>query len=354
MIQPGRRSLTIDGRSLGPEEPCYIVAEISGNHNQNFERALAIVKAAKDAGADAVKLQTYTPDTITLDCVGDEFQIHGTAWNGRRLHELYQEAQTPWDWHLRLKTAANELGLALFSSPFDLTAVDFLEKMGMPAYKIASCELVDLPLIRRAAKTGKPLILSTGMATLGEIEEAVSTARAAGKGSIALLKCTCAYPAPIGEMNLRTIAHLAQTFGVPVGLSDHSLGTEAPVAAVALGATIVEKHLTLSRSDAGPDSAFSLEPAEFKAMVAAVRSAEQALGRIEYGPTSTELASTRYRRSLFVVEDMRAGEAFDSANVRSIRPATGLHTRHLEAVLGRHARIDIKHGTPLRWDLVSE
>ena len=278
-------SLTINGRMVGPGQPVYLIAEISANHNQEFDQAVKIVQAAKDAGADAVKLQTYTPDTITID--GDQEYFHigkGTIWEGRTLYDLYQEAYMPWEWQPKLKEIADDLGLDLFSSPFDHTAVDFLEKMAVPAYKIASFELVDLPLIRRVARTGKPIIMSTGMATLAEIDEAVRTAREAGAAQIALLKCTSAYPAPPEEMNLRTIPHLSQAFNLPVGLSDHTLGIAVAVAAVTLGACIVEKHFTLSRSIPGPDSAFSLEPHEFKAMAEAVRLAEKACGRCPMGP----------------------------------------------------------------------
>jgi len=312
--------IEINGRRLGVGEPVYVVAELSANHNQSFDRAVALLHRAKEAGADAVKLQTYTPDTLTIDCDNDCFRIKGTRWDGRRLYDLYSEAYTPWEWQPELKKIAGDLGLDLFSSPFDGTAVDFLEEMGVPAYKIASFEIVDLPLIRKVARTGKPIIMSTGMATMNEIEEAVVTAREAGVEQLALLKCTSAYPAPPEEMNLRTIPHLRERFGVPVGLSDHTLGMAVPVAAVALGACIVEKHLTLSRTDPGPDSAFSMEPDEFKAMVEAVRTAEKAMGEVHYGASGREEASRILRRSLFVVKDIRAGEELTGDNVRSIRP----------------------------------
>jgi N-acetylneuraminate synthase len=268
------------------------------------------------------------------------------------LYDLYGEAFTPWEWQPKLKEIANKLGIHLFSSPFDFTAIDFLEKMDVPAYKVASFEIVDLPLIRRIAQTGKPVILSTGMATLAEIDEAVTTIRDTGNYQLALLKCTSAYPAPPEDMNLRSIPDLISAFGVPIGLSDHSLGTAVPVAAVALGACIVEKHLTLSRSVSGPDSAFSLEPSEFKSMVEAVRTTEKALGEVQYGVSETESQSRIFRRSLFVVQDMKAGEIFTTQNVRSIRPGHGLHTRHLDDILGRCAIGNIKRGTPLVWDLV--
>ena len=345
--------MQIGHHQIGQGSPVYVVAELSANHNQEFERAVQIVHAAKGAGADAIKLQTYTPDTITLRSDRECFRIKGgTLWDGRTLHDLYGEASTPWEWHPRLQKVAAKLGLDFFSSPFDESAVDFLETLKVPAYKIASPELVDLPLIERVARTGKPLIMSTGMATREEIQEGVEAARRAGSKEIALLKCTSAYPSPPEEMNLRAIPELAGLFGVPVGLSDHSSGIAVPVAAVALGACIIEKHLTLSRSDKGPDSAFSLEPEEFRAMVDAVRVAEKALGRAQIGPVAKEEASRVFRRSLFVVEDMKSGETFTSQNVRSIRPSDGLHTRHLQQVLGKRCARDLERGTPLSWDLV--
>jgi len=345
--------IRIGQRTVGAGYPVYVIAEVSANHHQNFDEAVRIIHAAKGAGADAVKLQTYTPDTITIACDRPEFRIEGTIWNGRNLHDLYGEAYTPWEWQPRLKQAANDLGLDLFSSPFDATAVDFLEKMNVPAHKLASFELVDIPLIQKMARTGKPLIMSTGMSTIEEIEEAVQTARQAGATQIALLKCTSAYPALPEEMNLRTIPELSQRFAVPAGLSDHTMGTAVPVAAVALGACIIEKHLTLSRSQPGPDSAFSLEPHEFKEMVDAVRIAEKALGEVTFGVGAKEASSRVFRRSLFVVRDVERGELLTAENVRSIRPGHGLHTRHLPEVLGRHAACDIQRGTPLRWDLVN-
>ena len=344
------RDIEINGRWLGPGHSTYIVAELSANHNQDYDQAVRLVHAAKEAGADAIKLQTYTPDTLTIDCDNKYFRIgKGTVWEGRTLYDLYAEAYTPWEWQPRLKEFANSLGLDLFSTPFDSTAVDFLEEMGVPVYKVASFEIVDIPLIEKMARTGKPLIISTGMATLGEIEEAVQAARNAGTTQIALLKCTSAYPAPPEEMNLRTIPHLAEAFGVPVGLSDHTLGIAVPVAAIALTACIIEKHFTLSRDIANPDSVFSLEPQEFKAMVEAVRTAEKALGMIHYGVSEREVGSRVFRRSLFIVRDMKAGEMFTAENVRSIRPSHGLHTRYLNEVIGRHASQDIKRGTPLSW-----
>ena len=345
--------IEIAGRRIGAEAPVYCIAEVSANHNQNFETAVSIVRAAKDAGADAVKLQTYTPDTITIQSNRECFQVGGgTLWDGRNLYDLYKEAYTPWEWQPKLKRVADELGMHCFSSAFDHSAVDFLESMNVPAHKVASFELVDLPLIQKMAATGKPMIMSTGMGTIEEIEEAVTTARAAGAKQIALLKCTSAYPAPAEDMNLRTIPELARRFEVPVGLSDHTMGIAVPVAAVSLGATIIEKHLTLSRAAGGPDSAFSLEPGEFKAMVDGVRIAEKALGGVHFGISERERSSRVFRRSLFVVRDLKKGERFTADNVRSIRPGDGLHTRHMAEVLGKTAARDVVQGTPLSWDLV--
>jgi len=346
--------LQIGARRVGPGESVYVVAELSANHNQDFEEAVRLVHAASACDADAVKLQTYTPDTLTIRCDNEHFRVgKGTIWEGKNLYQLYSEAYTPWEWQPKLKQLAGEMGLALFSTPFDATAVDFLEQMDVWAYKIASFELVDLPLLRKVAGTGKPVLLSTGMATLAEIEEAVATLDAAGTRELALLKCTSAYPAPAEEMNLRSLSALAERFGVPVGLSDHTLGIAVPVAATALGACIVEKHLTLSRSAPGPDSAFSLEPEEFRRMVHAIREAEKALGEVRFGASEPEAASRVFRRSLFVVEDMQAGEEFTTRNVRSIRPGYGLHPRHLEEILRCRASGAIPRGTPLSWSRVA-
>ena len=345
--------IEINGRAIGRDQPPYVIAEMSANHNQDYQQAVSLVHAAKDAGADAVKLQTYTPDTMTIDCDNEYFRIgKGTIWEGRGLYELYSEAYTPWEWQPKLKAVANELGIDLFSAPFDLTAVEFLEDMEVPVFKVASFEIVDLPLIRRIAQTGKPIIMSTGMATLGEIDEAVRTVREAGGDDLVLLKCTSAYPASPEDMNLRAILHLAEAFGVPTGLSDHTLGTAVPIASVALGACIIEKHFTLSRDIPGPDSSFSLEPHEFKAMVEGVRTAENSLGTIQYGISERQEASRVFRRSLFVVENVKLGEVFTHENVRSIRPGYGLHTRYFEEILGRSASQDVVRGTPLTWDLV--
>jgi N-acetylneuraminate synthase len=332
-----------------------VIAELSANHAGDYERAADLVRSAAEAGADAVKLQAYTPDTMTIPCDDDVFRVgEGTQWAGRNLYELYTEAQTPWEWHEPLKELAESFGLQLFSSPFDLRALDFLDKLGVPAIKIASFEIVDLALVRAAAKTGRPLILSTGMATKGEITEAVSAAQAAGAEDIALLRCNSAYPAPAAEMDLRTIPDMASEWQVPVGLSDHTLGISAAVASVALGASLLEKHVTLSRAEPGPDRAFSLEPHEFKVMVEAVREAEQALGTVRYGPSEHEHTSLAFRRSLFVVVDVNAGQRFTTDNVRSIRPGAGLAPKHLETVLERRAARDLKRGTPLTWDAVGE
>ena len=348
-------AFTIGSRQIGRDQAVYVVAELSANHNHDFEQAVRLIQACKESGADAVKVQTYTPDTITIRSEREYFQIRGgTLWDGRTLHELYGEACMPWDWQPKLKQVANDFGLDFFSSVFDETAVDFLENIGVPAYKLASCELVDIPLLQKMSRTGKPLIISTGMATIEEIGEAIATARQAGAGQIALLRCTSAYPALPSEMNLRTIPELARRFEVPVGLSDHTMDIAVPITAVALGACIIEKHFTLSRSLKGPDSAFSLEPSEFKAMVAAVRVAEESLGEIHFGLTESERSSRVFRRSLFVVQAVRQGETFSEENVRSIRPGHGLHTRHLRQIVGQRAARDIERGTPLSWDLVAK
>ena len=342
----------INGCRIGPGLPTYIVAEMSANHNQDFNKAVKLIRAAKEAGADAVKLQTYTPNTMTIDCDDEYFQIKGTLWAGRKLYNLYGEAYMPWEWQPKLKAVAEEIGIDLLSTAYDSSAVEFLEDIGVPVHKVASFENVDIPLIEKMARTGKPVIISTGMATLGEIEEAVQAARNAGATQVALLKCTSAYPAPPEEMNLRTIPHLAEAFHVPVGLSDHTLSIAVPVAAVAFGACIVEKHFTLSREIPGPDSAFSLETQEFKEMVQAIRIAEKALGKIHYGMSEREAKSRVFRRSLFVVKDIKAGDVFTEENVRSIRPGHGLSPKYLQDVLGRRAAKEIGRGTPLDWNLV--
>jgi len=342
-----RSNIQIGEKEIGNHSPVYIIAELSANHNQDFNEAVKLIHAAKEAGADAIKIQTYTPDTMTIDCDKEFFKIgKGTIWEGENLYSLYKEAYTPWEWQPKLKKIANDLGMDLFSTPFDFSSVDFLELMEVPAYKVASFEIVDLPLIQKIAQTGKPVILSTGMASLAEIEEAIHAIRNEGNNQIALLKCTSAYPALPGEMNLRTIPHLAQMFDVPVGLSDHTLGISVPVAAVALGACIVEKHFTLSRQTPGPDSAFSLEPQEFKTMVEAIRETEKALGRVCYEVSEHEKASRVFRRSLFVVKDMKKGELFSAENVRSIRPGYGLAPKFLPLLIGKQTKCDLKRGTP--------
>ena len=348
-----RNYIEINGRKIGPGEPVFIVAEISANHHQKFNNAVELVREAGKAGADAVKIQTYTSDTLTIKSDRPEFRVGGgTPWDGETLYELYSRAFTPWEWQPRLKEVADCLGLTFFSTPFDITAVDFLEEMHVPAYKIASFEIVDIPFIEYTARRGKPVILSTGMATLEEIREAVKAIQGAGAPQVALLKCASAYPAPSEEMNLRAIPYLAEEFRVPVGLSDHTIGIAAPVAAVALGACILEKHFTLSRDIPGTDSAFSLEPPEFREMVTAVRTAEKALGEARFEAGEQESRSLIFRRSLFIVEDIKAGDTFTEENVRSIRPGYGLHPRHLNAVIGRRAAQDIQKGTPLACELI--
>ena len=349
-----RREIAIASRPIGPGHAPYIVAELSANHHQNFEEAALLVREAKARGAHAVKLQTYTADTITIDCREPWFRLgDDSAWAGRTLYDLYQEAYTPWEWQPRLKALADEIGIALFSAPFDDTAVELLESMEVPAYKIASFELVDIPLIRRVARTRKPIILSTGKASAVEISDALDAIRDEGAEQVVVLKCTSAYPAPPEEMNLRTIPDMAAAFGVPVGLSDHTLGNAAALAAVALGASLVEKHLTMSRAIPGPDSAFSMEPAELEELVRATDAVHRALGRVQYGVTPGEESNVVCRRSLFVIADVEAGQPFTPANVRSIRPSHGLAPRHLPEVLGRKAARAIKRGTPLAWELVA-
>lgn len=337
----------------------YIVAEISANHNQNYELAEKLVRLAKEVGADAVKLQTYTPDTLTIKSDRDEFRIKGGLWDGKTLYDLYAEAYMPWEWQPKLKKVADKIGIELFSTAYDKTAVNFLEQMGVKRHKIASFELVDLPLIKYVASKKKPLIMSTGMATLSEIREAVLTARDGGATEITLLKCVSAYPALPESMNLLTIPSMQMQFcyiqgvKVSVGLSDHSLGSVIPVVAVSLGARMVEKHFTLSRKDLSPDSCFSLEPCEFKGMVDNIRIAEKALGEGKIGIVEMEKSSLVFRRSLSVVADMKKGDTFTENNVRSIRPGYGLLPKHLAEVLGKEALRDIERGTPLQWDLLS-
>ena len=347
------KRIRIGKRYVGEGEKTFVVAEVSANHLQDYGRAEAIIKAAAQAGADAVKLQTYTPDTITLDCDNDYFQItQGTIWDGTTLHKLYEEAYTPWEWQPRLMEYANGLGLECFSSPFDATAVDFMKEMDMPAYKVASFEINDIPLIRKIAGLGKPVILATGIAYLEDMERALQVCKEEGNEQVVLLKCTSAYPSPYEEMNLKVIPNMAQVFDCITGLSDHSMGTAAAVASVALGAKMVEKHLTLSRADGGPDGAFSMEPDEFKKMVDEIRIVEKALGKVTYELSEKQKRSREDGRSLFVVKNMKEGEIFTEENVRSIRPAFGLHTMCLDEIMGKRARTDISKGTPLDWKLI--
>jgi N-acetylneuraminate synthase len=346
-------SVAIAGRRIGRAHPPFVIAEMSGNHNQSLDRALQIVEAAHRSGAHALKIQTYTPDTMTLDIREGEFVISDpqSLWSGRTLYELYGEASTPWEWHEAIFRRARELGIIAFSTPFDETSVDFLERLQVPCYKIASFENTDLPLIRRVAATGKPVILSTGMATAAELDEAVTAARLAGCKDLVLLKCTSTYPATPENTNVATIPHMRELFDCEVGLSDHTMGLGVAAAAVALGATVIEKHFTLARADGGVDSTFSLEPAEMAALVTETQRAWQALGRVAYGPIAAEMKSLQFRRSLYVVEDVAAGGALTAHNVRAIRPGLGLATRHLEHVLGRTVPRAVKRGTPVTWSL---
>lgn len=346
--------MKIGSRIVGAHAAPFVIAEMSGNHNQSLERALAIVDAAAAAGAHAIKLQTYTPDTMTLELAQGEFCVADTnaLWGDKSLYQLYQEAHTPWEWHGALFERARMHGLIAFSTPFDETAVDFLETLNAPCYKIASFENTDLPLIRKVAATGKPLIASTGMATLAELDDLVRAAHDVGCRELALLKCTSTYPATPENSHVRTIPHLRELFGCEVGLSDHTMGVGAAVAAVALGATIIEKHFTLRRADGGVDAAFSLEPEELRNLVVETERAWQSLGEVHYGPTAAEQASLAFRRSLYVVHDVKTGEAFSRENLRAIRPGLGLAPKYLDVVVGKTARRDIARGTPLSWDLL--
>lgn len=345
-------SFSIDGRPIGPEHPPYIVAEMSGNHNGEIGRAIRLIDAAKQAGADAVKLQTYSADTITIDHDGPGFVLAGGLWDGRRLYDLYREAHTPWDWHEALFKHARDIGISIFSAPFDASAVELLKSLDAPAYKIASPEIVDLALIETCAATGKPLIISTGMASFEEIETAVATARGAGATEILVLHCISSYPTPLDQAHLSTIGDLSKRLGAPVGLSDHTLDTFAAAVAVGQGAVLIEKHFTLARADGGVDSAFSLEPHELKRLVDDSRTAHASLGHPNYRPSEAEQGMLIARRSLYVVADIRAGEAFTPKNVRSIRPNLGLPPRHLNAILGGIATRDVKRGEPLAADMI--
>lgn len=347
--------MKIADRPIGAEHRPYLIAEMSGNHNQSLDRALAIVDAAADAGADAIKLQTYTAETMTLDVRKPGFVIDDpkSLWSGRQLYDLYAEAHTPWEWHGPIMARATSRGLHCFSSPFDETGVDFLESLGAPAYKIASFEATDLPLIRRVARTGKPMIISTGMASAAEIDEAVRTARDAGCRDIVLLKCTSTYPATPENTNLRTIPNLREAFGCEVGLSDHTMGTGVAVAAVAFGAVAIEKHFTLRRADGGVDSTFSLEPEEFRRLREETERAWLALGRVTYGGTAAEEKSREFRRTLYIARDVRAGEALTRENLRIVRPGFGLPPKYYETLLGKRVNKDAPAGTPMSWDLLA-
>ncbi len=352
-MQNVNKEITIGNRIISEASPTFIIAEMSANHLMDFDRAVAIMQAAKDAGADAIKIQTYTPDTITLDCDDPCFQItQGTIWDGTTLHKLYQTAYTPWEWQPKLKKLAEDMGLLFFSSPFDLTSVDFLEEMNVPVYKVASFEINDIPFIRKIAETGKPIIMSTGIAHLSDIDLALRTCREAKNENVILLKCTSAYPAPYEDINLKTIPSMKETFDCLTGLSDHTMGSAVAGAGVALGARVVEKHLTLSRADGGADAAFSMEPAEFKEMVDHIRLIEKAMGKVTYDLTDKQKRSREHSRSLFVAADMRAGDVFTPDNLRSVRPSCVLHTKYYAVLLGRRITRDAKLGTPMRWDLV--
>lgn len=344
--------ITIAGRAIGPGHPPYVIAELSANHNGKLDQALRIIDAAQAAGADAVKIQTYRPDTITLKSDAPEFRITDGLWAGHTLYDLYDWAHTPWEWHAALFAHAAKRGITLFSSPFDPTAVDLLEGLGAPAYKIASFEAVDLPLIRYVAAKGKPMIISTGMADLNEITEAVEAAREGGCRELALLHCVSGYPAPASDYNLATLADMAAKLDLPVGLSDHTLDNTTAIASVALGAGIIEKHMTLDRAGGGPDDSFSLEPAEFAALCRGARSAWAAIGQVDYGRKSSEQTNVKFRRSLYAVRDIAEGEALSADNIRSIRPGFGLAPREYDTVIGRRARIAITRGTALSWDLL--
>lgn len=346
-----RNKIIIDDHIISEDDSVYIIAEVSANHLHDFNRAKNIIKAAYDAGADAVKLQTYRPDTLTLDCHTDEFlATPGSPWDGMNLHDLYKTAYTPWEWHADLMAYAKELGITMFSSPFDITAVDFLEKLDVPAYKIASFEIVDIPLIRKVATTGKPIIISTGIAEISDIQLALDACIKEHNDQVILLKCVSEYPTPFDEINLNTIPNMRNTFGCVVGVSDHSLGSCVPVASVALGACVVEKHLTLSRKDGGPDSSFSMEPAEFAHMVNDIKNTKRALGTVSYHLSDEQKKSRERGRSLYVVKDIKCGEEFNESNVRSIRPGYGLHPKYYYSIIGKHAKTDLKVGDALRWE----
>ena len=345
-------NISIAGRRIAADAPPYVIAELSANHNGKLDTAIRIIEEAKKAGADAVKLQTYTADTITLDCDSEEFQIHGGLWDGRTLYELYQQAHMPWDWHNLLFEHARKLGVTIFSSPFDNTAVDLLEDLNAPAYKIASFEAVDLPLIKYVARTGKPMIISTGMADAEEIQEAIDTARAGGCKELAILHCVSGYPAPAADYNLRTIPDMIQRFGLVTGLSDHTLDNTTAIASVALGAAIIEKHFTLDRSGGGPDDSFSLEPAELTALCQGAHTAWEALGKVDYGRKSSEQGNVKFRRSLYFVKDLKAGEIITADAIRSVRPGFGLAPKYQDTVIGQTVKTAVKANTPVSTNAV--
>jgi N-acetylneuraminate synthase len=345
--------IEIAGRPIGPEHSPYVIAELSANHNGRLETALRIIEEAKKAGADAVKLQTYKPDTITLNCDSEDFKIRGGLWDGRTLYELYEEAHMPWDWHKPLFEHARKLGITIFSSPFDTTAIDLLEDLNAPAYKIASFEAVDLPLIKYAASTGKPMIISTGMADAEEIKEAIDAAREGGCKQLAVLHCVSGYPAPAADYNLRTIPDMIERFGLVTGLSDHTLDNTTAITSVAMGASIIEKHFTLDRSGGGPDDSFSLEPAEMAALCRGARTAWQALGKVDYGRKSSEQGNAQFRRSLYFVKSMKAGEVVTQDTVRSVRPGFGMAPKHLGEILGKQLNKDVLANTPVKSEMLN-
>lgn len=347
-------NIEIAGRDIGPSYSPYIIAELSANHNGKLETALRIVEEAKKAGADAVKLQSYKPDTITLNCDSDEFRIRGGLWDGRTLYDLYEEAHMPWDWHKPLFEHARNLGITIFSSPFDNSAVDLLESLGAPAYKIASFEAIDLPLIKYAAGTGKPMIISTGMANIEEIERAIGAAQEGGCKQLAILHCVSGYPAPANEYNLRTIADLADRFGVVTGLSDHTLDNTTAIASVALGARIIEKHFTLDRNGGGPDDSFSLEPSEMAALCKGAKTAWEALGEVTYERMSSEKANAQFRRSLYFVRPLKAGDRITADAIRSVRPGYGIEPRFFDEIVGLCVKADVKYGSPVTWSLIDK
>ncbi|CAE6881380.1 NeuB family [Vibrio sp. B1REV9] len=344
--------ITIDGRKIGPDHPPYIIAELSANHNGDINRAFQIMEEAKKAGADAIKLQTYTHETITIDCDSEEFQIHGGLWDGQTLYELYKGAHMPWEWHKPLFEKAKELGITIFSSPFDFTAVELLEELDAPAYKIASFEVIDLPLIKRVAQTGKPMIISTGMANEEEIAEAIKTAKDNGCQELVVLHCVSGYPAPAEQYNLRTIADIAERFDVLSGLSDHTIDNATAVASVAIGACLIEKHVTMDRNGGGADDSFSLEPQELKALCQDAKTAWQALGHVSYERSEAEKGNVKFRRSLYIVKDIQAGERVTEEHVRSIRPGFGLAPKYLDDVIGMSAKINLSKGMALSWDML--